>query len=393
MFEKNKSIRPLPFYTYYSGVVTLNCIGLLISIYLSVSHYLVHTDIGYHSFCAITKSINCDTVSQSHYSIFWNLPVAVWGVVGYSFFLILTLFSAFPSGRRLRVWGLCFVVALLFSIASLVFASVSAFYIGSYCILCIATYAVNLLLVYLTWIIRRRFNAEKLSRDINSDLRFLWEKWRASLPAFGLFGAALVLTQAFFPAYWQLPMPAAPMQARSGLTEEGHPWIGAERPLLEIIEFADYQCFQCKKMHQYLRGLVARYPEKLRLVHRSFPMDHEVNFIVKDPFHIGSGKLSLLSIYAAAAGKFWEMNDMLYGVSNWEGAINLREIAAETGMETHALAAALKDPVIKKHLEIDIRLGLKLGILGTPSYVINGKVYQGFVPPEFISAVINAEPS
>jgi protein-disulfide isomerase/uncharacterized membrane protein len=393
MFEKNKSIRPLPFCTYYFGVVALNCIGLLISIYLSVSHYLVHSDIGYHSFCALTKSINCDTVSQSPYSIFWNLPVAVWGVVSYSFFLILTLFSAFPSGRRLRVWGLSFIVALLFSNASLVFAAVSAFYIGSYCILCIATYAVNLLLVYLTWIIRRRFNADKLFRDLNADLRFLWEKRRATLPAFGLFGVGFLLTLAFFPKYWQLPMPSAPMQAQSGLTEDGHPWIGAEQPMLEIVEFADYQCFQCKKMHQYLRGLVARHPDKIRLVHRSFPMDHEVNFIVNDPFHVGSGKLSLLSIYAAVTGKFWEMNDVLYGVSNAQGAINLREIAAATGIETRALAAALKDPGIKKRLEFDILQGLKLGILGTPSYVINGQVYQGFVPPEFILAVKNAESS
>jgi protein-disulfide isomerase/uncharacterized membrane protein len=353
----------------------------------------VHTDIGYQSFCALTKAINCDTVSQSPHSIFWDLPIAVWGVAGYGFYLILTLFSAPSSREHRRVWTLCFLVALLFSGFSLVFAAASAFYIGSYCILCIATYAVNLLLVYSTWIIRRRFNAEKFQWAFIADLRFLWAKRSWSLPAFVLLGIGIALTQAFFPAYWQLPMPTTPPQAQSGVTAEGHPWIGAQQPLLEIVEFADYQCFQCKKMHQYLRQLVARYPEKIRLVHRSFPMDHEVNFIVQDPFHIGSGKLSLLSIYAAAAGKFWQMNDLLYGISKSVDAINLREIAAATGIDTRELGAALKDPVIKKRLEIDIRQGLKLGILGTPSYVINGQVYQGFVPHELISAVINAERS
>jgi protein-disulfide isomerase len=163
--------------------------------------------------------------------------------------------------------------------------------------------------------------------------------------------------------------------------------------MLEILVFADYQCFQCKKMHQYLRGLVSRYPEKIRLVHRSFPMDHDFNFIVPNPFHVGSGKLSLLSIFAAARGKFWEMNDLLYAISRTEGATNLKELGAGTGLDPRELAAALKDPVIRKRLEIDIRQGLKLGILGTPSYLINGSVYQGFVPSEFISAVINAERS
>ena len=151
--------------------------------------------------------------------------------------------------------------------------------------------------------------------------------------------------------------------------------------------------FSAKKCTTILRELVARYPEKIRLVHRSFPMDDEFNFIVQDPFHIGSGKLSLLSIYAAEVGKFWEMNDLLYRISRTGGAINLREIAAAMEMNVHELAAALKDPVLKKRLEIDIRHGMKLGILGTPSYVINGQVYQGFVPPEFISVVINEKTS
>jgi protein-disulfide isomerase len=111
--------------------------------------------------------------------------------------------------------------------------------------------------------------------------------------------------------------------------------------------------------------------------------------VVQDPFHIGSGKLSLISIYAASVGKFWEMNDFLYRMSRTGSAINLREIAAQTGIDARELAAALKDAVLKKRLETDIRYGMKLGILGTPSYVINGQVYQGLVPPDIISSVID----
>lgn len=389
MIAAREPTKSLPFYMYYSSVLALSCIGLFISIYLSISHYRVHTDIGYQSFCALTKSINCDTVSQSPYSVFWNLPIAVWGAAGYFFYIVLTIFSVFPSGERRRVWTLCFAVAFLFGIFSLIFAAVSAINIGSYCILCIGSYAVNLLLVYLTWIIRRRFQAGNFRSAFFADLRFIWTKRKLSLPVFTLFGIGFVLTHTMFPAYWQLPMTVTPNHAETGITAENHPWIGATQPLIEIIEFADYQCFQCKKMHHYLRELVARYPEKIRLVHRNFPMDHEVNFIVQDSFHIGSGKLSLLTIYAATVGKFWEMNDLLYRISRTAGAINLREIASATEMDVRELAAALKDPVLKKRLEMDIRDGIRLGILGTPSYVINGQVYQGIVPPEFISAVIN----
>jgi predicted DsbA family dithiol-disulfide isomerase len=288
---------------------------------------------------------------------------------------------------------LCFAVALLFSLISLVFAAVSGFYIGSYCILCLATYAVNLLLLYLTWIIRQRFNAGKLWSSLLADIGFLWSKRYASFPVFGLLGVGFVLTQLTFPAYWQISMPKAPAHVPTGLTTDGHPWIGAEQPKLEIVEFVDYQCFQCQKMHYYLREIVERYPDKIRLVHRNYPMDHEVNFIVPQAFHVGSGKLSLLSIYAAAVGKFWDMNDHLYQISRTGGAINLKDIAEATSMDARELSAALNDPRVKKRLEIDIHQGMKLRIFGTPCYVINGRVYQGFIPPEIISTVINGESS
>ena len=87
--NRAKAIQPLPFPVYYATVIVLAIAGLIDSIYLAVSHYRVYTDIGYKSFCAISKAINCDTVSQSPYSIFLGMPVPIWGVIGYIFFLLL----------------------------------------------------------------------------------------------------------------------------------------------------------------------------------------------------------------------------------------------------------------------------------------------------------------
>ena len=69
---KSKGIKPLPFGVYLWTVILITMIGLTYSIYLSVSHYRVYTDIGYKSFCAISRAINCDTISQSFYSIFFK---------------------------------------------------------------------------------------------------------------------------------------------------------------------------------------------------------------------------------------------------------------------------------------------------------------------------------
>jgi len=113
----------------------------------------------------------------------------VWGAAGYSFILILVGFARLSSAGHRRVWTLSLSAALGFSLCSLIFAGISAFKIGSYCILCIATYGINFFLVYMGWIARRRFHAEPFLSAWVGDLRFLWSIRRVSLPIFTLFGA------------------------------------------------------------------------------------------------------------------------------------------------------------------------------------------------------------
>ena len=53
-------------------------------------------------------------------------------------------------------------------------------------------------------------------------------------------------------------------------------------------------------------------------------------------------------------------------------------------MNSEALAHAVKDGNIRYKVKHDIASGIKLGINGTPAYVINGEIYQGQVPPAII---------
>lgn len=383
-----RRVRPLAFGVYFGAVLGLCLAGLFLSIYLAVSHYRVHTDMGFQSFCALSKSINCDTVSQSPYSILGPLPVAVWGVAGYVFFLLLLVFTVFPSAGRRRVWTLCLATAIIFSIGSTAFAAISSLLIGSYCILCIATYAINFLLVYFTWIIRRRFHADRPESVLVNDLRFFWQKRRFSIPVFTAFAGGMLAALLAFPAYWQVALPAASASIPIGITAEGLPWIGAENPVLDIVEFTDYQCFQCRKMHYYLRELVARHPDKIRLTHCNYPMDHEFNPIVTEPFHVGSGQMALLAIHAAVNGRFVELNDLLFAKAAAGQAIDLAEAARETGIDLRGLQQALTHEPYKRHLLRDIRQGMKLRIAGTPSYWINGSVYEGRIPPELLKPIL-----
>jgi len=101
--KRNKEITPLAFGFYCSPIFLLAAAGLADSIYLSISHYRVYTNIGYKSFFAISRAINCDTVSKSQYSIFLGVPVPVWGVMGYLFFLLFLMMAAAQDAAKKRL--------------------------------------------------------------------------------------------------------------------------------------------------------------------------------------------------------------------------------------------------------------------------------------------------
>jgi protein-disulfide isomerase/uncharacterized membrane protein len=388
LFNKDKSIQPLPFAVYYYTVVFLALVGLMVSLYLSYSHYRVYSDIGYKSFCAISKAINCDTVSQSAYSIFWGLPVAVWGIVGYIFFLLFLLIAKNKAAGSKRVWTLLFLIAATFTLYSIGLAAISTFYIQSYCIMCLVLYAVNLLLLFYTRMIRSRFKSSGLIDGFKKDIRFLKNKRSSVLGMFAPFFSGIILLLLFFPAYWQFAPPVLLSEKNSGTTKDGHPWIGAENPKLIITEYTDYKCFQCKKMHFFLRQLIDKHPGKIRLIHRNFPMDHAVNPIIKEPFHIGSGKMALMAIHAASQNKFWQMNDILFEMARESEVIDVGELAARLGMDPVALARSVNDPAARQLLQHDILSALKLQISGTPAYVINENVYLAQIPPEIIKTAL-----
>jgi protein-disulfide isomerase/uncharacterized membrane protein len=382
-------IQPLPFAVYFWVVALLALAGILNAVYLSISHYRVYTDIAYKSFCAISRAINCDTVSQSDYSVFGGIPLAVWGLIGYLFFSLLLLFARTKAASPVRIWALLVVLSLIFSLICIILAVISTFFIGSLCIMCILGYAISFLLLYYTWLVRKRFKGEPIFKGIKKDIQFLWRQKASSAAVFAPFIVLVILTLTYFPVYWSFESPKLTANTPFGVTDDGHPWVGAEDPEIVITEFADYLCFQCNKMHFYLRQLLVNHPGKIRIVHRHFPMDHTVNPLVKNPIHIGSGTLAKFAIYAGTQDKFWQMSDLLFAIARQRPQIDAKFLADSTGLNADALSRAVNHPAIHARLKKDIMEGLKMGVRGTPSFVINGKLYRGQIPAEVLTKILD----
>ena len=108
----------LPYKFYYLPTLFLTIAGILNASYLALSHYRNYTDISYASFCAISKAVNCDTVSQSPWSVLFGIPVAFWGLIGYLFFLVFLIPVRRNTADNRPLWSILFFLALVFSLAA-----------------------------------------------------------------------------------------------------------------------------------------------------------------------------------------------------------------------------------------------------------------------------------
>ncbi len=356
----------------------LNFAGIGVALYLTWLHYQVHTNPAFHSFCAMNDAFNCETVAESPYSVFFGLPVAVWGLLGY---LLMLLVGVFGVGMKqaAAAYLLLLGAAACSVLTSLVLAIVSYCIICSFCVMCSVTYGINtILFAVLVWqALAQRF-AFKQAAD---DLFFLVRRYKVMLLLLFLAAALLCL---LFPKYWDRADSAAHHGAGQGTTADGHHWIGARMPALVVVEFSDYLCPHCRRAHSMQRALVSANPERLRLVHRHFPLDDSCNPLIETPFHPGSCLLSRAALCAGKQQRFWEMNDLLYSPGDLSGATweEKVEVAAQhAGLNISRFRECLASPETQKELDQDIAEGLRLELNGTPSFVVNGQIHLGMIPP------------
>ena len=99
--------------------------------------------------------------------------------------------------------------------------------------------------------------------------------------------------------------------------------------------------------------------------------------------------MAIFAIHAASKGKFWKMNDILFSIAGNAQEINIEDIAKRADIDYSALLGSINDPKSRHQLKLDIWKGMKLRVTGTPSYLIDGKLYQGQIPPEMFKKILN----
>lgn len=133
-----------------------------------------------------------------------------------------------------------------------------------------------------------------------------------------------------------------------------------------VVNYGDYQCPGCQKTHRSTEKMARELLDKVRLVHRHFPL-------VKS--HPRALRAAEAAEAAAAQGKFWEMHRRLYLRPDRLRDRDLRGHANEIGLDLERFDREMASGIHADQILKDFHFSLNHGITGTPTTFINGVRY------------------
>jgi protein-disulfide isomerase len=157
------------------------------------------------------------------------------------------------------------------------------------------------------------------------------------------------------------------------VTPFGNAWAGNPQGDVTLVEYYDYNCGYCRASLPLVRELVRRDP-KLKIVFRELP-------ILAD----SSRSAARISLAAAAQGKFNAYHDALFAGGRVTDA-SIAAAARTAGVDTSKLAALA--PRIDAEIARNLETAAKLGVSGTPSWVVGDRVLAGALPIEELERAI-----
>ena len=164
--------------------------------------------------------------------------------------------------------------------------------------------------------------------------------------------------------------------------------VGADSAPVEVTVFADYQCPACGQFENIQFPVVQQQLISTGLVrwrYRDFPLD----------MHPHARLAAHAAACAADQGKFWEMHEKIYqNQGEWSPVRNaagkFSDYAKALGLDGGAYDACMKSAKYAGRIQASVDEGAKLGVNGTPTFLIGGRLYQDILGSDSIRSMVRA---
>jgi protein-disulfide isomerase len=141
--------------------------------------------------------------------------------------------------------------------------------------------------------------------------------------------------------------------------------VGNPDGVVTVVEFFDYNCGYCKHGLKDVMKLVETDP-KARVVFKELPILSK-----------GSEEASRVALAAQKQGKYWELHKAMLSAKGQMNEAAALQIAEKLGLDMDKLKKDMASPEVKAEIEKAAALAKKLGVNGTPHFLIGDRAVAG----------------
>ena len=157
------------------------------------------------------------------------------------------------------------------------------------------------------------------------------------------------------------------------------PTTGAKTAKVVLVEFSDFQCPYCSAAHATLKQFMAKHQNDVTLVYKNFPLTS---------IHSEALPAAKAAWAAGQQGKFWEYHDALFTQQKRLGDAFYQETAKNLGLDVQKFNQDRGSKAAEAAIAQDVQMAEKLGVDGTPFFVMNGSVFSGSVELSDLEATL-----
>ena len=378
------------------SVAVLALIGFITTIDLAYIYYNANFNpYALSSFCSVSEFIDCDGIARTTESQFFGVPLAYWGMFFYAFVLLMLFVDKLKNIKFLKFLEVfknpmdyIASLGLISFVISMILLCVSLFDIQKLCILCAFTYCINLFIGCAAVDFKLTGFADAIKQsyfDFIDAVKI--KKYLIALIAVlvvaGGFLTYTTKTLKFAPQVKNMQKYKEFKAKKTKYAVSGNV-LGDSNPKVTVYVFSDYQCPICFVHNAMMHKLAAKM-KGVRIIHKNLPLDTECNVYISAQMHEGACLDAKYAIAAEKQGHLWDMNNLLFENKPTSEAEIIRLAEKKKVFDLNKLQIDANSIETYQELEKQIDEASKLGIMGTPTTMINGEYRTGVKTyPEFV---------
>lgn len=158
------------------------------------------------------------------------------------------------------------------------------------------------------------------------------------------------------------------------------PRLGPDSAAITVVVFSDFECPYCGRGRWTLSDLRSQFGDEVRVVWRNYPLPNHP--------HARAAAEAALEVRAQRGdAAFWRFHDLLFAHQTDLEEDDLARYAELVGADAARLRDALREGAHRSAVDGDIALANRLGVDGTPAFLVNGTMIAGAQPYSVFEAL------